>query len=157
MLKTAVAGGLALLALAGVSAASAQPLSGNQLISCAPTRADVATVSLDDLRMGLADTYAWATATVRVLMRDQSTRVYALQGRADPIDKQMRPNRTPPAFAYPGFACTVQYQAITSVRNCYGSGSRRFCEIGIDIFGSPLAYSVSMTAQRIKVREATLP
>ena len=156
-LASAVAGGIALLASAFVSAEAGEAQSANQLIACAATRADVAAVSLDGLRFGLADTYAWATATVRLLMRDQSTRQYALFGRADPIDKQMPPNRASPGFAYPGFACTIQYPAITSVRNCYGSKSRRSCEIGIELFGSPMAYSVALTAQRVKVREATLP
>lgn len=151
------AAAVALATMTGVSLFAGGARADNGLISCRPTRADVSTVSLDDLRMGLADTYAWATATVHVVMRDQSTRDYSLRGRADPIDKTMPANETPPGFAYPEFACRVTYSAITSVRNCHGGKSRRSCEIGINIFGSPLAYSVSMTAQRLKVREAELP
>ena len=129
----------------------------NDLFSCDPTRPDVAGVSVEDLQMGIADTYAWATATVRLLMRNQSTRVYYLTGRADPIAKAIRPNTAEPGFSYPGFACTISYPAINSVRNCYQSGNRRFCEIGLFMFGEELVYSVTVNARHGSAKEASLP
>jgi hypothetical protein len=147
-LPSAIAGGFLMLA-AGFSAQA------EELVTCQATAPNVADVSLNDLRMGVANTYFWATAKVRLSMRDGSKREYALNGRADPIDKELSPNHAAPGFSYPGFACTVTYRAIAAVRNCRGSSKRRTCEIGVQIFGVPMAYSVSMTAERlIKAREA---
>ncbi len=127
------------------------------LFSCRPTQPDVAAVRVDDLAMGIADTYAWATATVRLLMRDRSSRVYLLAGRADPVARPIAPNATEPGFTYPGFACTITYPAINSVKNCYQAGSRRFCEIGLFMFGQELVYAVTVVARRGSAREAALP
>jgi hypothetical protein len=127
------------------------------LFACRPTLPDVRAVAVDDLQMGIADTYAWATATVRLLMRNQSTRVYYLTGRADPVAREMPPNATEPGFSYPGFACTISYPAINSVRNCSRSGNRRFCEIGLHMFGQELGYFVTVDARRSQPREARLP
>ncbi len=104
--------------------------------------------------MGVANTYFWATAKVHLLMRDGSNRDYALNGRADPIDKHLRPNHAAPGFAYPGFACTVRHTAIASVQNCHGGNKRRTCEIGLQMFGVSMAYSVSLTAERLTARLA---
>ncbi len=73
------------------------------------------------------------------------------------MDKPLRPNQTTPGFAYPGFACAIRYPAITSVHNCGGSNKKRTCEVGLQMFGTPLSFAVSLTAERVKVREATLP
>jgi len=150
---------LATIAGLAISAifATAPAARANDLFSCEPTRPDVAGVSVEDLQMGIADTYAWATATVRLLMRNQTTRVYHLTGRADPIAKPVKPNNAEPGFSYPGFACAITYPAINSVRNCYQSGNRRFCEIGLFMFGEELVYSVTVNASRGAAREASLP
>ena len=144
----------ALLALAAPGLAD-DVLPTGQLIACRTTRADAASVSVSDLHFGVTDTYAWARARVHLSMRDGSVREYALQGRADPISKDLPPNHAAPGFAYPGFACTIQYPAITSVHGCSGSKQRRTCEIGLQMFGTPVSFSVSLTAQRVTVREAT--
>ena len=107
-----------------------------------------------NLRIGIVDKHVWARATVRLTMRDGSVRDYALNGRADPVDKQSRANETTPGFSYPGFACTVNYAPINSVQNCRGGNSRRACDIGVQIFGMSAAFSVSMTATPVKLREA---
>jgi hypothetical protein len=152
--ESGLAATVVLLAMAGAPAIAG----GNGgLIACDAARPDVSSVSLEDLRYGIADTYAWATATVHVLMRDQTVRSYSLNGRADPIAKPLPPNEQSVAFAYPGFACHIQFPAITSVSNCHGGGRRRTCEIGIRMFGKPMSYAVSLTAQRMAVREAALP
>jgi hypothetical protein len=140
----------AVLAATGVARADG-------LFSCQPTRPDVRAVSVDDLQMGIADTYAWATATVRLLMRNQSSRTYYLVGRADPIAKPLKPNATAPGFSYPGFACTITYPAINSVHNCSQSGDRRFCEIGLFMFGEELVYAVTVKARHGSTKEASLP
>ena len=127
------------------------------LFSCQPTRPDVRAVSVDNLQMGIADTYAWATATVRVLLSNQTSRTYHLTGRADPIAKPLKPNATAPGFSYPGFACTITYPAINSVQNCFQSGDRRFCEIGLFMFGQELVYAVTVKARRGGTKEASLP
>jgi hypothetical protein len=145
-------GWLLLAILAGASAARA-----DGLFSCVPTRSDVSAVRVDDLQMGIADTYAWATATVRILMRNQTTRTYYLVGRADPIAEDMHPNETAPGFSYPGFACTITYPAINSVRSCFQSGSRRFCKIGLFMFGRELVYAVTVNARIGSAKEASLP
>jgi hypothetical protein len=152
-LKSGPAAMVVLLAMGGAPA-----IAGGYggLIACDAARPDVSSVSLENLRYGIADTYAWATATVHVLMRDQTVRLYSLNGRADPIDKALPPNEQSVAFAYPGFACHIQFPAITSVSNCRG-GRRRTCEIGIRMLGTPMSYTVSLTAQRMAVREAALP
>jgi hypothetical protein len=148
-LLPAIAGGLLMLA-------AGAPVEAGELVTCRATAPNVVDVSLNDLRMGVGSTYFWATAKVRLSMRDGSKREYALNGRADPIDKQLLPNHAAPGFSYPGFACTVTYRAIAAVQNCRGSNKRRTCEIGVQIFGVPMAYSVSLTAERlIKVREAS--
>ena len=150
-LRSAIAGCI-ILAASCVSAAA------GELVVCRATAANVADVSLKDLRLGVADTYFWATAKVHLSMRDGSHREYALNGRADPIDKKLLPNRAAPGFSYPGFACTVQNSAIAAVRNCRGSNKRRTCEIGLQMFGVSMAYSVSLTAERLlKVRQAAAP
>jgi hypothetical protein len=149
-LQSAMAGGVLLLAGGGLSAEA------GELVTCQPTAANVADVSVNNLRMGMESTYFWATARVRLKMRDGSNREYALNGRADPIGKQLPPNHAAPGFAYPGFACTVRHTAIASVRNCRGGNKRRTCEIGVQMFGVSTAYSVSLTAERlIKVRQAS--
>lgn len=153
-MKTGVkrAGLLVLAALATTTVARA-----DGLFSCQPTHPDVAGVRVDDLQMGIADTYAWATATVRLLMRNQSTRTYYLTGRADPIAKPVKPNAVQPGFSYPGFACTITYPAINSVGNCHQSGNHRFCDIGLFMFGEELVYDVTVNARRGSAREASLP
>src|SRR5579862_7841357 len=135
--------GLAVSAMLGLSTTA----HADGLFSCQPTGRDVTAVRVDDLEMGIADTYAWATATVRLLMRGGSSRVYLLAGRADPIGKPLLPNATEPGFSYPGFACTITYPAINSVRNCHQSGNRRYCDIGLYMFGSQLNYSVTVVAR----------
>lgn len=127
------------------------------LFSCQPTRPDVRAVSVDDLQMGIADTYAWATATVRLLLTNQTSRTYYLTGRADPIAKPIKPNATAPGFSYPGFSCTITYPAINSVHNCSQSGSLRFCEIGLFMFGEELVYAVTVKARHGLPKEAALP
>jgi hypothetical protein len=155
-IRSKLAGSLALLAL-GTVAAKADDMGLGQLIACTATRADASSVSLDNLRFGSTDTYAWASARVHLSMRDGTIREYVLHGRADPIDKLLPPNRATPGFAYADFACRVQSSAITSVHNCHGSRKGRTCEVGIDMFGSTIAYSVSLTAERTRLQEATLP
>jgi hypothetical protein len=81
-------------------------------------------------------------------MRDGTAREYLVSGRADPIDRTLRPNKAVAGFTYPGFTCTVQYGPIASVRNCTGASKHRSCEIGLTIFGTPMVYAVSMTAER---------
>lgn len=153
---SAIAGGFCLLAFAILPAEAGEAAPANQLVVCRPTGADVAAVSVHDLRVGTAGAYFWAAARVRLEMRNGANREYVLKGRADPISKQLTPNRASPGFAYPGFACTVQHQAIAAVRNCRGSDKRRFCDVGVQIFGVPMAYSVSLTAERL-VRNAAAP
>ena len=147
-LRSVIAGGVLLLAACGVSAEA------GELVTCQATAANVADVSVNNLRLGMEPKYFWATAKVRLLMRDGSKREYALNGRADPIDKQLRPNNAAPGFSYPGFACTVTYSAIAAVRNCRGSNKRRTCEVGVQMFGMSMAYSVSLTAERLTARLA---
>ncbi|MEJ0011914.1 MAG: hypothetical protein WDM94_04640 [Bauldia sp.] len=154
--------GLGWLAAAGFAAlsasamsASAAPVDNNQLIACEPSRADVASVDVEDLRFGLKATYVWASATIHVTLRDGRTREYALSGRADPIEKTPRPNRARAGFAYSDFTCIVQYRAIMSVRNCAAARKQRSCEVGVTVFGVPVVYSVSMTAERNKIVEAS--
>jgi hypothetical protein len=144
-----------LLAFAVVGMAGTAHADG--LFSCQPTSPDVTAVRVDDLQMGIADTYAWATATVRLLMHNQSTRTYYLTGRADPIARLVKPNATQPGFSYPGFSCTITYPAINSVRNCSQSGNRRYCTIGLFMFGEELVYDVTVNARRGSAREASLP
>ena len=144
-----------LIVVATLAAATAARADG--LFSCQPTRADVKAVSVDDLQMGIADTYAWATATVRLLLNNQTSRTYYLTGRADPIAKPLKPNAAAPGFSYPGFACTITYPAINSVHNCAQSGSRRFCEIGLFMFGEELVYAVTVKARPGGTKEASLP
>ena len=156
-LRSAFAGGTLLLAFAGGPAEAGDGQAGGQLLTCAATTADSGTVLLGDLRVGVAANYVRASATVRLSMHDGTVREYALNGRADPIGKQLTPNQASPGFAYPGFACTVQFPGITSVRNCHGSNQRRACEVGVQMFGMPMAFSVSLTAARVQVREARLP
>lgn len=151
--RIATIAGFAVGAMLGLSTVA----HADGLFSCQPTRPDVAAVRVDDLQMGIADTYAWATATVRLLMRDQTSRVYLLAGRADPIGKPLLPNATEPGFSYPGFACTISYPAINSVRNCHQSGNRRYCDIGLFMFGSELGYAVTVVARRASAKEASLP
>jgi hypothetical protein len=151
--RVATIAGLAVSALLGLSTAG----HADGLFSCEPTRPDVAAVRVDDLQMGIADTYAWATATVRLLMRNQTARTYYLTGRADPIAKPIKPNTTAPGFSYPGFACTISYPAINSVHNCSQSGDRRFCEIGLYMFGEELVYAVTVKARHGSTKEASLP
>lgn len=148
-LRTVIAGGFFLLAASSASAGA------GELVTCRATAANVANVALHNLRMGTESSHFWATAKVRLLMRDGSKREYALNGRADPIDKRLRPNRAAPGFSYPGFACTVTSSAIAAVQNCRGSNKRRTCEVGVEMFGVSLAYSVSLTAERLmQAREA---
>jgi hypothetical protein len=153
-LRPSIGAAAGLLALAAPAVADDVRPAG-QLITCSTTRADAASVSVSDLHLGVTDAYVWARARLHLSMRDGSVREYALQGRADPISKALPPNDATPGFAYPGFACTIQYPAITSVHGCGGSKQRRTCEIGLQMFGTPLSFSVSLTAQRVTVREAT--
>lgn len=154
-LAAAVAGGLLLLPLAPVAAAAgAAPLT--QFVACSAARADVTSVSVDNLRYGINQAYFWVSATVRLLMKDQSVQEYALRGRADPIARQIAPNGVQPGFSYPGFNCTVRYPMIKSVDNCHGRRGERTCDIGIEIFGNPLSYVFSLTAELVKMREAAL-
>jgi len=152
---------LGLLAAAGLAAlvlnatpAAAAGLDPNQLFVCHATRADVADVSVADLRFGLAAGHAWAKATVNVTMRDGTLRAYTLSGRADPIDKPARPNNASAGFAYPGFRCIAQYHSIISVHNCATSERRRSCEIGVSVFGLPTVFAVSVTADPVRLLEA---
>jgi hypothetical protein len=131
-----------------LSPAHAEPLGSSQILACQPNRADVAAVAVNDLRFGLESTYAWASANIRLTMRNGATRDYAITGRAEPTDKEARPNKASAGFTYPGFTCMAQYRSIISVRNCGGASKHRFCEIGITIFGMPMVYAVSMTAER---------
>jgi hypothetical protein len=141
-----------------VDATSVLAAPANQILACRPNRADVADVAVNDLRFGIGATYVWATATIRLTMRDRTAREYSVSGRADPLDKPLRPNRAVAGFTYPGFTCTVQYGPIASVRNCTGMNKHRSCEIGLTIFGMPVVYAVSMTADRAtKVVEASAP
>ncbi len=152
-----VAAAMAALAATEVSATAA-PLEARQLIACEANRADVASVAVDDLRFGIEATYAWASANVHVTMLDGRVREYKLSGRADPVDKPPRPNGAKAGFAYPGFTCIVQYRSIVSVRNCTAARKQRSCEIGVTIFGMPVVYAVSMTAERNRIIEAsTIP
>lgn len=139
-------------------AAAADDLAiGGQLITCKPNRSDAASVLLDNLHFGANESYAWARANVHVSMRDGSIKHYTLQGRADPISKQLTVNHKAPGFSYPGFACTVSYPAINAVHNCGGSSNRRSCEVGLNIFGTQASFAVSLTAQRMTVRQASAP
>jgi hypothetical protein len=141
-----------------VGVAVAGPLSASQILSCEPNRGDVADVAVNNLRFGLEATYAWANATIHLTMRNGTAREYFVSGRADPIDKQPRPNTASAGFTYPGFTCTVQFRSIVSVRNCNGMNKRRYCEIGVSVFGMPMVYGVSMTAERqTKLIEASAP
>jgi hypothetical protein len=140
------------------NAGHADPVSVTQILACQPNRSDVSTVEVNDLRFGLKATYAWANATIRLQMRDGTLRDYAVSGRADPTDKAPRPNKAAAGFTYPGFTCTVQFGSIISVRNCSGANKHRSCEIGVSVFGVPMVYAVSMTAERqTKVIEASAP
>jgi hypothetical protein len=140
----------ALVAMWGMalSPAEAGPLATGQIIACQPNRADVSAVAVNDLRFGIEATYAWASATIRLTMRNGATRDYAITGRAEPTEKEARPNKASAGFTYPGFTCMAQYRSIISVRNCGGASKHRYCEIGITIFGMPMVYAVSMTAER---------
>ena len=151
-----VAAGFAALSASAIPAA-AGPVD-NQIIACQANRADVASVAVDNVRFGLEAKYAWASANVHVTMRGGEVREYKLSGRADPTDKPPRPNNSKAGFAYPGFTCNVQYRSIISVRNCSGARQHRSCEIGVTVFGMPMVYAVSMTAERNKIIEAsTIP
>lgn len=152
-----IAAGIVVLPAAAMPAA-AGPAEANQLLACQANRSDVAAVSVADLRIGFEANYVWANANVQLTMRNGQVRAYKLSGRADPVEKPPRPNQAKAGFAYPGFTCVVQYRAITSVRNCAGARQRRSCEIGVTVFGVPMVYAVSMTAERDKVVEAsTIP
>jgi len=149
----AAAGAAALIANA--APASAGGLDPNSLFVCHATRGDVADVTVEGLRFGLALGYAWATATVNVTMRDGTSRAYALSGRADPIAKPVLPNSASAGFSYPGFQCIAQYRSIVSVHNCMAAGNRRrSCEVGVTVLGVPTVFSVSVTAERVDEVEA---
>jgi hypothetical protein len=127
---------------------------GSQMIACRANSADVSGVAVQNLRFGIEASYAWASATVALNMRNGTTRSYFLSGRAEPTDKLLRPNNASAGFSYPGFTCTVQYPGIASVRNCAGAKKQRRCEIGVTVFGMPMVYAVSMTAERAMVEAA---
>jgi hypothetical protein len=148
--------GIALAVPSGQAAAG--PVDAGQIIACRANQADVDTVLVDNLRFGIEATYVWAKADLHLTMRNGHVREYKLAGRAQPTDKSARPNGAQAGFAYPGFTCTVQLRTIVSVRNCSGARKQRSCEIGVNVFGMPMVYAVSMTAERSQVIEAaTIP
>lgn len=129
---------------------------GGQLVACTANRADVADVSLDNMHYGFAPAYFWVTATVRLTLKDQSVQEYALNGRADPIEREIAPNAAKAGFAYPGFSCSIEVPQITAVENCHSRRGIRTCDIGIRILGQSLAYTFRMMAEPAKMREASL-
>lgn len=150
----------ALLVAAGIVAlsASAAPAAADQLIACRGNQANVSSVAVDNLRFGVEAAYVWASANLHLMMRDGRVREYKLSGRAQPTDKTARLNSAQAGFSYPGFTCTVQYGAIISVRNCNGVRKQRSCDIGVSMFGLPVVYAVSMTAEPSRViAAATMP
>ena len=151
-LKFAIGAFLALLP-ATAQAGDAQ----SRLIACVATRSDAAKVWVDNLRFGLKADYAWASGKVHVLLKNNTVLEYNLNGKATPTQRRLARNAVDASFAYPGFACVVQHQNITSVHNCKGSGKRRTCEVTVEMWGTQFAYSVSLTAERLTPRLAKLP
>jgi len=152
--------GAAATAAAAVSLAPVAADAGiaDQLLVCVPARADVADVSIQNLRYGAADGYVWAKANVRLTMRNGSVSEYSVSGEARPIDRQLSPNQNAARFAYPEFQCTVNYAGITGVHDCWSANERRACNVGVTMFGTPSAFAVSLSAVRNGiVKAATVP
>ncbi len=114
---------------------------------CVPKRPDASKVWVDSLRFGFTESYAWATGKVHVRLKNNSELEYSVQGKAQPMKRQLDRNDTEASFTYPDFACVVRNQNITSVHNCEGFGMRRTCEVSIAIMGTETAYSVSLAAE----------
>jgi hypothetical protein len=153
---------LGLLIVAGLAAlgmdtapAVADPLTPAQILHCQPNRGDVSAVAVNDLRFGMEATYVWASANIRVTMRNGGVRGYFVSGRAVPTDKPVRENKASAGFAYSGFTCMVTYRNIVSVRNCGGTRKARSCDIGVKVFGNPVLFAVSMTAEPTRLIEAS--
>ncbi|HVY21248.1 MAG TPA: hypothetical protein VHA70_14365 [Bauldia sp.] len=138
-----------------VAPASAGPLTQAQILHCEPNRADISSVAVNDLKFGVEATYVWASANIQLTKLDGSVRGYFVSGRAVPTDKQVRENKASAGFAYSGFTCSVTYRNIVSVRNCGGSRKARNCDIGVKIFGNPVVFAVTMTAEPTKIIEAS--
>jgi hypothetical protein len=128
-----------------------------QLLACAPARGDVVAVNIERVRYGLNAGGVWAKARLEVVMRNGASRHYSIDGRAQPITSQLTANRTAARFAYPEFACVVNYGAIFAVRNCRSHGNERTCDVGVTMFGLPVAFAVSMLAARETIADVTMP
>ena len=150
--------GIAVLAFHGSPALAGDVMPGADLLTCTAARSDVARVAVENLHYGFTTTYLWATGTVRVALRNHGERAYALTGRAVPFNRLLAPNAADASFAYPEFKCVVQYPFITAVKNCSGSGLRRTCNVGLDVWGTHYSYAVSLVADRVKtrIREASV-
>ncbi len=120
-----------------------------RLIACDATRPEVATIAVDDVSIGMQGLHVRASTRVYLTMRDGTRRTYALEGEANPTPVQLAANDTAAAFAYPDFACTVTYGGIVSVHNCRRNGEARACDVSVRVFGVPVAFAVSMSAQRV--------
>jgi hypothetical protein len=151
----AVALGAAILLPATALADDGKP--AEQLLACAATRGDVAAVDVERVRWGLAGGGVWAKARLKVVMRNGAAREYSIDGHASPMATHLDPNDAPARFAYSEFACVVNYGAIVAVHNCRSSGDDRTCDVGVTMFGLPVAFVVTMRAAKEDVIEARMP
>jgi hypothetical protein len=148
---------LALMLLVSSSAftLAAEVLFRNNVVTCIATAPTVTRMVIEDVRFGVATDHAWGRAKIRVLLLDQTERVYMVRGYANLLKKAVTANRVVPTYSYMGVQCSAQHPRLTAVQNCRGSETAKSCDVGVRFSGAERVYGVSLTIEPAVLHRTT--
>jgi hypothetical protein len=140
----------------GAPASADDILFQNRAVRCVATTPNIVRMWVDGVSYVLLSRRHSGHARVHLQLRDNSEVSFEVSGEAVRIDKDPVPNSDGRSLTYADVECTLTHRSVISIRDCSGdAGTRRTCEVGIEIGGHRSAYLVSLSVTPIGPAVAT--